>query len=177
MAGEAGAPPKAAGKAAKPAAAERSGSALRSMLLLAVLLTLVGLAGGGALKLLQHAMRVPTADDTAQLVCTAYSQYNYDLLIQHIDPAPVAPSNTGTFDPTTLRDQLKSLDASQGNVSTCTYKQLDFSNISVGNNALQYTFTMHRTHASKEFDLVMTLVHESDGTWKVSRASNFTGQS
>lgn len=177
MAGEAGAPPRDASKAGKPVVQERSGSALRATLLLAMLFLLVGVAGGSALKLLQHAMRVPTADDTAQLICTAYSQHNYDLLIQQIDPAPVAPANTGNFDAKALRDQLTSLDASQGGVSTCTYRQLDFSNISVGNNALQYTFAMHRTHASKEFDLIMTFVHESDGTWKVSRASNFTGLS
>lgn len=175
MAGEAGAPPKDARSAAAAPAAERRGGALRATLLLAVLLALVGVAGGGALKLLQHAMRVPTADDTAQLVCTAYSQQNYDLLLQQIDPAPVPPANTTTFDANALRAQLKSLDASQGDVSACTYKQLDFSNITVGNNALQYAFTLHRTHASKEFDLIMTLMRESNGTWKISRASNFTG--
>lgn len=177
MAGEAGAPPRAAGKDAEPAADVHSGNALRTTLLLAVLLLLVGVAGGSALKLLQHAMRVPTADDTAQLICTAYSQQNYDLLIQRIDPAPVAPANTGSFDANALRGQLNSLDAGQGAVSTCTYRQLDFSNISVGGNALQYTFAMHRAHAPKEFDLIMTFVHENDGTWKVSRASNFTGLS
>lgn len=183
VAGEAGAPPKNAGnpRTSATSAAERGGSALRATLLLAVLLALVGVAGGGALNLLQHAMRVPTADDTAQLVCTAYSQQNYDLLLQQIDPAPVPPSNTGAFDANALRSQLKSLDASQGDVASsgttpgCTYKQLDFSNISVGNNALQYAFTLHRAHASKDFNLIMTLVRESDGTWKISRASNFTG--
>ena len=179
MAGDAGAPPGNAGRAAKAgsavAAEQRSGSALRSVLLLAVLLMLVGFAGGSALKLLQYAMRVPTADDTAQLVCTAYSQHNYDLLLQHIDSAPVPPANSGAFNPTALRSQLISLDASQGDVSHCSYKQLNFNNISASNTALQYAFVMQRTHASKEFDLIMTVVHESDGTWKISRASNFTG--
>lgn len=181
VAGKAGAPPKDAKGEAQPAAQARKGGALRATLLLAVLLMLVGVAGGGALKLLQHAMRVPTADDTAQLVCTAYTQQNYDLLIQQIDPAPVPPTNTGAFDANALRGQLKALDASQGVVASqgstagCTYKQLDFTNVSVGATTLQYSFVLHRTHTSRSFDLIMTLVHESDGTWKVSRASNFTG--
>lgn len=175
MAGEAGAPPKDARGGAKSAVKQRSGSAMRSTLLLAVLLTAVGVGGGGALKLLEHAMRVPTADDTAQLVCTAYTHQNYDQLIQVIDPAPVAPTNTGAFDANTLRGQLNSLDVSQGDVSGCTYKQLDFTNIAAGSPTLQYSFVLHRTGTSRSFDLIMTLVHESDDTWKVSRASNFTG--
>lgn len=173
MAGDAGAPQGKAGTAVAPE--QRTGNVLRSILLLAVLLMLVGFAGASALKLLQYAMRVPTADDTAQLVCTAYSQHNYDLLLQQIDSAPVPPANSGAFNQTALRSQLTSLDASQGDVTRCTYKQLDFNNISASNTALQYAFVMHRAHASKEFDLIMTFVHESDGTWKISRASNFTG--
>ncbi|MBF6591975.1 MAG: hypothetical protein IVW57_15810 [Ktedonobacterales bacterium] len=175
MAGEAGAPPRDARTGAKPAVEQRVGSALRAALALAVLLMLVGVAGGGALKLLRYAMRTPTADDTAQIICTAYRQQNYDLLLQRIDSTPVPPANTGAFDANALRARLQVLDTSQGTVSSCAYRQLDFGTTATTPGALQYTFAMRRARAANEFDLIMTLIYESDGTWKVSRASNFTG--
>jgi hypothetical protein len=165
---EAGAPPS----RAQPAPRR---SALRLTLLLALLLLLVGLAGAGALRLLLHAMRPPTADDTAQLVCTAFTQQNYDLLVAQVDPAPVPPAATGRFDANALRTQLTTLDGAQGKVTTCSYKQLAFSNLASGGTSLQYIFTIHRAQTSAPVSLVMILVHEADGSWKLSRGSDFLG--
>jgi hypothetical protein len=58
-----------------------SNSTLRVTLLLALLLLLIGAAGAGAMALLQHAIRPPTSDDIAQLVCTTYTTQNYDPLL------------------------------------------------------------------------------------------------
>lgn len=146
------------------------GTRLRVTIVLALLLILVGVAAAGAVRLLEHAMRAPTADDTAQLVCTAFQHQDYSLLLQQIDPAPVPPAASDKFDATILRQQLMSLDASQGVVTSCRYNQLN-TNV----NPLQYDYTLRRARTTAPITLLVLIQHESDGTWKVSRGSNLIG--
>lgn len=146
------------------------GTKLRVTIVLALLLVLVGVAAAGALKLLEHAMRAPTANDTAQLVCTAFQRQDYNLLTQQIDPTPVPPAASDNFDATTLHQQLMSLDTSQGAVTSCKYSQLN-TNV----NPLQYDYTLRRERTASPITLIILIVHERDGTWKISRGSNLIG--
>lgn len=151
-----------------------SGSAVRLTLLLAVALALIGVAGGEAMGLLQRAMRVPSADDTAQLVCTAYQSQNYDILLNVIDPTPVPPAQTGPFDAaarSSLANTLKSLDAGSGEVTSCAYQEP----LPQSGSALRYILTMRRTRVTVDITMPITLLRQPDGSWKVSRGSDFTG--
>lgn len=147
----------------KPAAAGvRAGTTLRVTIVLALLLLLIGVAGAGALKLLVHAMRPPTSADTAQLVCTAFQRQDYPLLIQQIDTAPVPPATTGRFDAAALSAQLANLDATDGTVTACKYIK-----IGANDNPAQYSFTLQRSRAKSLTSLVVYVIHESDGSWKI----------
>lgn len=147
------------------------GTTLRVTILLALLLVLVGVAGAGALNLLEHAMRLPTADDTAQLVCTAFQRQDYSLLIQQIDPTPVPPGASEPFDPATLRSQLTALDANEGTVKSCTYTKLNTG----AATPLQYTYTLHRSRLAAPITLIVLMQQVQDGTWKITRGSNLIG--
>jgi hypothetical protein len=123
-------------------------------------------------------MRTPTADDAAQLICTAYATQSYDTLLSIVDPTPVPPTQTGPFDAaakTALTNALKDLDAGSGNVTSCSYKQLKFNNIAQTGSPLQYILTMRRTNVTVDISMQINLVRQPDGTWRVSRGSDFTG--
>jgi hypothetical protein len=170
----------AGGAAQKPQPARRRRATLQLTVLLAIVLLLLGEAGGSSLSLLRYAMREPTADDIAQLVCNAYERQDYALLIAHVDPAPAPPDNAGTFDATAkdqLRTQLQTLDASAGKVTKCTEKSFRFGNTSAGEEKqVQYAFIMTRANnPDKPFNTLMTLVQVSGKGWLVSRNSNFLG--
>lgn len=142
--------------------AARAGTTLRVTIALALLLLLVGIAGAGALKLLVHAMRLPTAADTAQTVCTAFQRQDYNLLLQQIDPSPVPGGSTSTFNGSALRTQLVGLDANEGTVSSCKYIQIGSSV-----HPAQYSFTLQRTHTKATTSLVIYIIQEPDGSWKL----------
>lgn len=167
------------GATQKPRPAKRK-TTLQLTVVLAVVLLLLGEAGGGSLSLLRYAMREPSADDVAQLVCNAYERQDYTLLIAHIDPEPASPDNTGTFDATAkdgLRTQLQTLDSSAGKVTKCTEKSFSVSNTSAQTpDQIQYAFVMTRANKpEKPFNTLMTLVRVADKGWLVSRNSNFLG--
>src|SRR5262249_19691014 len=148
----------------------------RVTLLLALLLLLLGLAGAEGAVLLQHALRMPSADDIAQRVCTIYLRQDYDLLLDQIDPTPLPPVHSDPFNAEARRallDQLKNLDASAGKVKRCGYEALAFdTGAQPPPLQRQYLFTMER---NATYTTVMTLARQSDGSWKVSRDSNFLG--
>lgn len=156
---------------------------LRLTLFLALLLCLLGLAGAEGASLLQRAIRIPTADDIAQRVCTAYQRQDYDLLAQTVDPAATPPEVPGPFDAAAKADltgQLKALDAQAGPVAACSYKAVAFDVQGQGQTQAtdhrQYIFTMTRGHGqSVAYTTLMTLVRQRDGSWLVSRTSNFVG--
>ena len=157
-----------------------SNSTLRVTLLLALLLLLIGAAGAGATALLQHAIRPPTSDDIAQLVCTTYTTQNYDPLLAAIDPTPVPPAATDPFNATaqaTLRKQLQSLDAGPGfgPVTSCSYSGPVFADPSKDKSPRRYLFTMQRAHHSGPFTMPMIFTVQPDGGWKISRGSDFSG--
>lgn len=169
----------AGGTTQKPQPAKRN-AALQLTIVLAMVLLLLGGAGGGSLSLLRYAMREPTADDVAQLVCNAYEKQDYALLIAHIDPTPAPPDNAGSFDANAkdqLRTQLQTLDSSAGKVTKCTEKSFSFGNTSAATpNQVQYAFIMTRENKpDKPFNTLMTLTQVPGKGWLVSRNSNFLG--
>ncbi|MGZ3601676.1 MAG: hypothetical protein ACXWQ5_18750 [Ktedonobacterales bacterium] len=169
----------AGGTTQKPQPAKRRAT-LQLTVLLAIVLLLLGEAGGSSLSLLRYAMRESTADDIAQLVCHAYEKQDYALLIAHVDPAPAPPDNVGAFDATAkgqLRTQLQTLDASAGKVTKCTEKSFRFGDTSAGTEKqVQYAFIMTRANnPDKPFNTLMTLVNVSGKGWLISRNSNFLG--
>ena len=152
------------------------GAAALVVVMLAVLLLTD--VGAGALTRLRLAIRPPTSDDIAQLVCTTYTTQNYDPLLAVIDPTPVPPAATGPFDATaqsTLRKTLQSLDTGSGVVTSCSYSGPVFADPSNDKSQRRYIFTMQRAHHNGPLTMPMIFTVQSDGGWKISRGSDFSG--
>jgi hypothetical protein len=152
---------------------------LRLTLIFALVLLLVGVAGAGALALLRHAMRTPAADDVAQIICTAYENQDYGLMLDQIDPKPIPPNNVGTFDSAAqdaLQGTLHGVDASYGRVTACKYTHQAFAN-PPDRTRREYSFEMDRTKGRKQatFTTLLTIIQQPDGQWKVTRDSNIIG--
>jgi hypothetical protein len=133
--------------------------------------------------LLQQVTRQPTAADLAESVCTAYKTQNYQLLIDQIDPTPVAEttatpgiiSSNGTFNSAAqsqLTSALKSLDNRAGTVTSCQQRQILFKSSPGNPPTEQFVFLMHRSNVT--YSLLMNFVQRG-GVWKVARDSNFIG--
>lgn len=152
---------------------------LRLTLALALALCLLGVAGAESAALLQRALRIPTADDIAQRVCTAYQRHDYDVLLQTIDPATAPPEVPGPFDAAAkaeLTGQLKALDAQAGPVASCSFKAMALDAQAQAADHRQYIFSMTRGHGQAViYTTLMTLVRQADGNWLVARTSNFVG--
>jgi hypothetical protein len=165
---------------------DASRSVLGLWMVLVIVLLLLGVAGAGSFALLQQVMRMPTAADIAQRVCTAYTTQNYQLLINQIDPAPVAEatttpggiSSTSAFDSTAknqLIATLKGLDKSAGIVVSCQQRQIVIKGSAANPASAQFVFLMHRADTpSVIYSSPMHFVQRG-GTWMVARDSNFTG--
>ena len=169
--------------ARSPLPRRRGGSAtLRLTLLLMIALLALGVVGLASLSLFQFTLHTSpplTQNDTVQRICTAYQTRNYDLLVAQIDPSPIPPANTGPFSDAAKRaliGELQALDASDGPVTRCQVQRLTFNNLPPDPTRAQYSFTITRAYdLSKQFTLMITLVHQPDGSWKIARDSNFLG--
>ncbi len=152
-------------------ASERRRRVLNITLVLAVLVGLTGFGAVRAAELLQHALR-PLADpaDIATTACTAYSTQNYLLLTQQIDPMPVPPSNNDPFYPAVVQTQLRALDKIQGIVQRC-----DLGHFTASGTAGQYSIVLHRARMSEQITVALVLHLQQDGSWKISRETNFAG--
>jgi hypothetical protein len=156
-------------------ASARGASQARAMsisLALAVVLALAGYGAARAAELLEFAMRTSGPIDVATVACAAYQSQRYQLLTQEIDPAPSPPRVTGAFNPAAIETQLRALDKLQGIVQHC-----DVGRFSGGDPIAQYTLTLQRARAPLPATIVLVLRHETDGAWKISRATNFSGSS
>lgn len=146
-------------------------STLLATIALAALLALAGFGAVRAAELLQHAMHIlVTPTDLARTTCTAYTTQNYALLTQLIDPTPIPPANSDTFNAATVATQLRAIDKIQGATQRCDIGAFDAS----GTRG-QYHFTLQRSHASGPVTLVLILREQSDGSWRISRETNFAG--
>jgi hypothetical protein len=163
-----------------PRRRRRRSATLRLTLLLMIVLLALGVVGLASLSLLHFSTQTSplTQDETVQRICTAYQTQNYDLLVAQIDPSPIPPAITGPFSDAAkqaLIGELKALDASDGPVTQCQVRRLTFNNLPPDPTRTQYEFTITRADALKQFTLMMTLVRQSDGSWKIARNSNFLG--
>ena len=166
-------------KAPETKQVRKSRAALWLTFVFMLVLAGLGLAGYKSLDLLRAEMRVPTQNDIATQVCTAYEQQNYGLLMGLIDPTPIPPATTGTFGPAAqkaLTAELQALDANSGKVVNCSASRLQFGNVSAPGKRLQYTFVMVRAKdPAQPFSQIMTFIQQADGSWKIARNSNFIG--
>jgi hypothetical protein len=162
---------------------DASQAVLGLWIVLVIVLILLGVAGAESYALLQEATRLPTTSDLAASVCTAYTTQNYQLLIDQIDPTPVAEatttpgviSSTGAFDTTAqsqLISDLKALDKSAGTVTSCQQSQILVKSSPGNSSTKQFVFLMQRSKVT--YSLLMNFVQRG-GVWKVARDSNFIG--
>ena len=163
--------PAGGARSSRPSPSNRGRLALVMTLALAVLLAGAGFGAVRAAELLQHAMHVLlTPTDLARATCTAYTTQTYALLTAQIDPTPIPPANSDAFNPAAVATQLRAVDKIQGTTQRC-----DIGQFSATGSTGQYSFTLHRTHVQSAIALVLILREQSDGSWKISRETNFTG--
>jgi hypothetical protein len=62
------------------------------------------------------------------------------------------------------------VDKIQGTTQRC-----DIGQFSANGSAGQYSFTLRRAHVQNAITLVLFLREQSDGSWKISRETNFAG--
>ena len=141
---------------------------------LAVVLALLGVGAAQAAGLLQHAMRIPTAGDLAAQVCTDLETQNYTALVSQIAPASGVTGAQSTLNPATVAATLESLDNSAGRVTACQSTQLSIVSNSSHGAVANFALTIHRAHASAAQGLVLILLQQPDGSWKIDRTSALT---
>lgn len=149
---------------------------LRQTLLLMLGLTILGAAGLTALGLLHHAMRPPSADDTARLMCTSYTTQNYDPLIARVDGNTADANNRLTPFNASAKSALKkiltSADLHYGKVKSCSYKE-QVETINPSSDQRSYFVIIQRASQPIASTLVVYLVKGTDGGWYIARKSDF----
>lgn len=154
----------------------RRSFALMPTLGIAACLSLVGIGGVKAAGLLTHAMSPAQPGDLAAITCTALETQDYSLLTNALDPSTVKPNTPGTYTPAVLTAQLRALDATAGTVTKCTYQQISAVPASNSHGAIaNFAVNVQRAHQKASTGLVLVLDQARDGSWKISAASNLTG--
>jgi hypothetical protein len=149
---------------------------LNQTLLLMCALLVVGAAGIAALLLLDHATRPPTSDDIAARICTAYKTQNYSTIIKQVNgtyQGQIGPS--GPFDATAqkqLTNTLTNADKRYGKVRTCTPSEVSDNRTQAG-EIRTYNLIIQRSPPSQPVTLAVYLVKGSDGSWYITRGSDF----
>lgn len=166
----------AAGKGGQTGQGGQSATLITVVLALALLA--VGAASYQAATLLQYAATTPlnaTAASTAALVCDTLKRQDYQQLVTYIDPAPVAPAVTTTFDAQTTLNQLRALDTQDGAVVDCSTTPYTSQSIVSTDGATRYQLTLRRAKATQPSSGTLVLRQESSGArlWLIGRDSSF----
>jgi hypothetical protein len=140
----------------------------RVTLVLAVLLVLLGAAAGLATFQLGRIVSRQARSDTATEICTMLQHQQYAALTELVDPAPVPPSASGTFDAQKLQSQLQALDQQQGVVNDCSWSSLQLSDESG-----TYQIVVRRRSPTISSVVTVVLEHEPNNGWLISRGSAF----
>jgi len=140
----------------------------RVMLLLAVTLVLLGTVAGLATFQLGRIVSRQVRSDTATEICTMLQHQQYAALAELVDPTPVPPSASGTFDPQKFQSQLGALDQQQGTVNDCSWSSLELSDESG-----TFQFVLRRRSPPVSSVTTVILEHEPDNGWLISRSSAF----
>ena len=141
----------------------------RVALLLAASLVLLGTVAGLATFQLGRIVSRQIRSDTATEICTMLQHQQYAALVELVDPAPVPPSASGTFDAHLFQTQLQGLDQQQGTVNDCSWSSLELSDESG-----TYQFVVRRRSPTISSVTTVILEHEPDNGWLISRRSTFT---
>ncbi len=141
----------------------------RVALLLATFLLLLGTVAGLATFQLGRIVSRQIRSDTATEICTMLQHQQYAALVELVDPAPVPPSASGTFDTHLFQTQLQGLDQQQGTVNDCSWSSLELSDESG-----TYQFVVRRRSPTISSVTTVILEHEPDNGWLISRRSTFT---
>lgn len=141
---------------------------IRVTLVLAVFLLLLGAVAGLATFQLGRIVSRQIRSDTATEICTMLQHQQYTALAELVDPTPVPPSASGTFDPQKFQSQLQALDQQQGTVNDCSWSSLEISDESG-----TYQFVVRRRSPTVSSVATVVLEHEPDNGWLISRGSAF----
>lgn len=176
-----GAPARDAAPPAK-AAARRGAQAPTTLITvaLALLLTLVGLAGYGAALLLREALAPRPPSEAASpgalsaYVCAALKRQDYQGLMRYIDPAPIPPTVTDAFDPTATIAALRASDASAGVVVSCVASSYIPGSVVTTPGVAYERLALRRAHATATATATLTLAQMSGQRgWLIERDSGF----
>lgn len=147
---------------------------------LALLLLTVGAAGYEAATLLHDAITAPahvngSAASTAAFVCDALKRQDYQQLVTYIDPAPVLPTVTGTFDPRLTIAQLRARDTQEGKVVSCVFEPYAAGSVVSADGAIRYKLTLRRAKAPVSAAGTLILRQRTSGNhgWLIGRESSF----
>ena len=143
--------------------------AWRLSLLLAIALSLTLLAALGVDRELRWALRKPTVGDEASAVCAYLLNGDYAALAGEMDPAPDGISS-GPFDQAAFTAGLRSLDTSDGRVTSCSLSQIG----PVANSPVViFSMTARRARVSYPLGALVVVRRDADGRLRLSRASTF----
>ena len=148
--------------------------------LLALLLLSVGVAGYEAASLLGFAISGAasanaTPSGLAALVCDSFKRQDYQQLVTYIDPAPIPPAVTTTFDARQTIAQLQTLDANEGKVTSCAFAPYTGGSVVSTDGATRYQVTLRRAAAVGPIVGALVLRQQSGGPrgWQIERDSFF----
>ncbi|HKT37511.1 MAG TPA: hypothetical protein VJR48_04010 [Ktedonobacterales bacterium] len=140
----------------------------RVTLVLAVSLVLLGTVAGVATFQLGRIVSRQVRADTAAEICTLLEHQQYTALAELVDPTPVPPSASGTFDAQKFQSQLQALDQQQGTVNDCSWSSLQLSDESG-----TYQIVVRRRSPTISSVVTVVLEHEPNNGWLISRSSAF----
>ena len=140
----------------------------RVTLVLAVSLVLLGTVAGVATFQLGRIVSRQVRADTAAEICTLLEHQQYTALAELVDPTPVPPSASGTFDAQKFQSQLQALDQQQGTVNDCSWSSLQLSDESG-----TYQIVVRRRSSTISSVVTVVLEHEPNNGWLISRSSAF----
>ncbi len=140
----------------------------RVTVLLAVSLVLLGTVAGLATFQLGRIVSRQVRADTAAEICTMLEHQQYAALAELVDPTPVPPTASGTFDVQKFQAQFQALDQQLGTVNDCTWSSLQLSDESG-----TYQIVVRRSSPTVSSVATVVLEHEPDNGWLIYRSSAF----
>lgn len=180
--------PRGAARSASPPAAasvrrrrQRGGQSTTLLtVVLALALLAVGVAGYQAAMLLTTAVYGPTgvsasSSNLANYVCFALLRQDYQRLGAYIDPAPIPPAVTGTFDARTTLARLRTLDTDQGVVTACSVAPYGAGRVVSSDGSVSYRLTLRRAKAAGPASGALVLRERTTAPpdWQIERDSSF----
>jgi hypothetical protein len=142
-------------------------------IMLALALAVLGVGGVQAAALLKHALRPAGPEVLAGQICSELKAHQYDQLASQVDPSPDPTQKaSAVLDPKTITGKLRALDGSVGSVATCAFQQLSYVDNSSHGAVANFSMTLQREKQGNMQAVLLILVQQPDGTWKIARSTN-----